>query len=123
MSAPNVGQLIDVLVSLPAQGYSNALSFVLFEWTKWHGEIQGAYQIKVSLTALATLLASGDPRLASIVVRGELIQQDTGLIVTRSRAKQGGRLERYSDVSLPVKVSMTSPFSHGCSEEYLSSLS
>lgn len=105
MSAPNVSQLIDALVYLSAQGHSNALSFVLFEWTKWHGEIQGAYQIKVSLTALATLLTSGDSRLASVIVQGELIQpQETGVIVTRSKAKQGGRLERYSNVSLPVKV-------------------
>ncbi|GAQ87921.1 Putative importin 9 [Klebsormidium nitens] len=105
MSAPNVSQLIDALVSLPAQGYSNALSFVLFEWTKWHGEIQGAYQIKVSLTALATLLASGDPRLGSVIVQGEQIQpEEGGVIMTRSRAKQGGRLERYSNVSLPVKL-------------------
>ena len=105
MSAPNVSALIDALVSLPAQGHSNALSFVLFEWTKWHGEIQGAYQIKVSLTALATLLASGDPRLASVIVQGEQIRpEDGGVIMTRSRAKQGGRLERYSNVSLPFKV-------------------
>jgi hypothetical protein len=36
------------------------------------GEIQGAYQLKVSTTALALLLASGHPSLASINVQGQL---------------------------------------------------
>lgn len=38
------------------------------------GEIQGSYQIKVSTTALALLLASGHPQLSLIYVQGHILK-------------------------------------------------
>lgn len=37
MSSPNVGQFIDLLVSIPAEGYDNSFSYVMSEWTKQQG--------------------------------------------------------------------------------------
>lgn len=39
MAAPNVGQLLDLLASVPAQGHENALSYVMSEWTMHQGEL------------------------------------------------------------------------------------
>lgn len=38
MSAPNVEQFIDLLVSIPAEGYDNAFAYVMSEWTKQQGK-------------------------------------------------------------------------------------
>lgn len=38
MSAPNVGQFIDLLISIPAEGHDNAFAYVMSEWTKQQGE-------------------------------------------------------------------------------------
>ncbi|KAF9590930.1 hypothetical protein IFM89_000475 [Coptis chinensis] len=74
MSAPNVEQFIDLLIRLPAEGYENSLAFIMSEWTKQQGEIQGSYQIKVTTTALAILLSTRHAELAKIHVRGYLIR-------------------------------------------------
>ena len=38
MSVPNVGQFIDLLISIPAEGYANSFAYVISEWTKQQGE-------------------------------------------------------------------------------------
>ena len=38
MSAPNVGQFIDLLISIPAEGHDNSFAYVMSEWTKQQGE-------------------------------------------------------------------------------------
>ena len=38
------------------------------------GEIQGSYQIKVTTTALALLLACGHPQLSQVYVQGHIIK-------------------------------------------------
>lgn len=38
MSAPNVEQVIDLLISIPADGYNNSLFYVMSEWTKQQGK-------------------------------------------------------------------------------------
>ena len=37
MSAPNIQQLIDLLVSIPAEGHDNAFVYLMSEWTKLQG--------------------------------------------------------------------------------------
>jgi hypothetical protein len=37
MSAPNVEQFIDLLISIPAEGYDNSFTYVMSEWTKQQG--------------------------------------------------------------------------------------
>ncbi|CAM6086065.1 unnamed protein product [Calypogeia fissa] len=99
MSSPNVGQFIDLLVTLPVD--YNALEFLMSQWTKHQGDIQGSYQIKVSTTALALLLASGHPSLGSITVQGHLKASSTG-VVTRARSKVTPNT--WTVMSLPAKL-------------------
>ncbi|KAF5184289.1 importin-9-like [Thalictrum thalictroides] len=73
MSVPNVEQFIDLLIRLPAEGYENSFAYVMSEWTKQQGEIQGSYQIKVTTSALAMLLSTRHAGLAKIHVQGHLI--------------------------------------------------
>ncbi|GER42263.1 importin [Striga asiatica] len=84
MSVPHVEQFVDLLVSIPAEG-----------------EIQGAYQIKVTTTALALLLLTRHVELWNVNVKGHLIKSDTG-ITTRSRAKT--LPDQWTVVPLPAKI-------------------
>lgn len=38
MSVPNVGQFIDLLISIPAEGHNNSFAYVMSEWAKQQGE-------------------------------------------------------------------------------------
>ncbi|CAA0827627.1 ARM repeat superfamily protein [Striga hermonthica] len=67
----------------------------------WSGEIQGAYQIKVTTTALALLLLTRHVELGNINVKGHLIKSDTG-ITTRSKAKK--LPDQWTVVPLPTKI-------------------
>ncbi|KAI5081597.1 hypothetical protein GOP47_0001340 [Adiantum capillus-veneris] len=102
MSAPDVGQLLNLLVSIPAKNSPNSLEYVMSEWTKHQGEMQGAYQIKVTTTALALILSSRHSELSKMHVQGRLIQLATSGIMTRSRAKEAP--EQWTLVPLPVKL-------------------
>ncbi|KAK4430148.1 Importin-9 [Sesamum alatum] len=84
LSAPHVEQFIDLLVSIPAEG-----------------EVQGAYQIKVTTTALALLLLTRHVELGNINVQGHLIKSEAG-ITTRSRAKL--RPDQWTLMPLPAKI-------------------
>eukprot|EP00850_Spirogloea_muscicola_P006749 SM000032S12133 [mRNA] locus=s32:671386:680543:- [translate_table: standard] len=102
MSAPAIGEFVTLLAAVSMEGQTSALSFVMSTWTHFQGDIQGAYQIKVSTTALALLLASGDPRLASVQVQGRLLESPMAGILTRSRAKLAP--VQWSSVALPSKI-------------------
>ncbi|KAL3699542.1 hypothetical protein R1sor_017564 [Riccia sorocarpa] len=99
MSAPNVAQFVDVVASLP--GDYDALEYLMSEWAKLQGDIQGSYQLKVSTTALALLLDCGHPQLSRISVQGHLLTNGTG-IVTRSRSKVAPI--QYTTMALPAKI-------------------
>ncbi|KAM4120045.1 hypothetical protein ACJW30_03G103900 [Castanea mollissima] len=101
MSSPNVEQFIDLLTSIPAEGYDNSFSYVMSEWTKQQGEIQGAYQIKVTTSALALLLSTRHAELAKTNVQGHLVKFAAG-ITTRSKAKLAP--DQWTMVSLPAKI-------------------
>lgn len=101
MSVPNVGQFIDLLISIPAEGHNNSFAYVMSEWAKQQGEIQGAYQIKVTTSALALLVSSRHNELAKIEVRGHLIKSCTG-ITTRSKAKSTP--DQWVMLPLPTKI-------------------
>ncbi|XP_028803455.1 importin-9 isoform X1 [Neltuma alba] len=101
MSAPNVGQFIDLLISIPAEGHDNSFAYVMSEWTKQQGEIQGAYQIKVTTSALALLLSSSHVELAKLSVPGHLIKSGVG-ITTRSKAKSAP--DQWIMLPLPTKI-------------------
>ncbi|TKY45430.1 Importin-9 protein [Spatholobus suberectus] len=101
MSVPNVGHFIDLLISIPAEGHDNSFAYVMLEWTKQQGEIQGAYQIKVTTSSLALLLTSRHSELAKTHVQGHLIKSGTG-ITTRSKAKSAP--DQWVMLPLPTKI-------------------
>ncbi|WJX57867.1 uridine/cytidine kinase [Trifolium repens] len=101
MSVPNVGQFIDLLISIPAEGHNNSFAYVMSEWAKQQGEIQGAYQIKVTTSALALLLNSKHSELEKIQVQGHLVKSATG-ITTRSKAKSTP--DQWVMLPLPTKI-------------------
>ncbi|KAL8533500.1 hypothetical protein ACS0TY_009778 [Phlomoides rotata] len=101
ISVPQVEQFIDLLVSIPAEGHQNSFAYVMFEWTRQQGEVQGAYQIKVMTTALALLLLTRHVELGNINVQGHLVKSEAG-IITRSRAKT--KPDQWTVVPLPAKI-------------------
>ncbi|CAN7077863.1 unnamed protein product [Brassica oleracea var. botrytis] len=101
MSFPNIDQFINLLVSVPADGHENSFAYVMTEWTKQQGEIQGAYQIKVTCSALALLLSTRHSEFAKVNVPGNRIQSNGG-ITTRSKAKSAP--EQWTIIPLPMKV-------------------
>ncbi|KAL6605786.1 hypothetical protein ACP70R_041439 [Stipagrostis hirtigluma subsp. patula] len=101
LSAPNVDQFINLLLSLPAQGYENSLVYIMSEWSQLQGEIQGAYQIKVTTTALALLISTRHPELSKVEVQGRLIKTSAG-ITTRSKAWVAP--DQWTKIPLPAKI-------------------
>ncbi|KAH6807190.1 ARM repeat superfamily protein [Perilla frutescens var. frutescens] len=101
MSVPHVEQFIDLLISIPAEGHRNSFACLMCEWTKHQGEVQGAYQIKVTTTALALLLLTRHAELGNVSVQGHLIKSQAG-ITTRSRAKM--MPDQWTETPLPAKI-------------------
>lgn len=101
MSFPNVEQFINLMIGVQAEGYQNAFVYVMSEWTKQQGEIQGSYQIKVTTSALALLLSTRHPELSNINVQGRLLKTMEG-ITTRSKAKSAP--DQWTIVPLPGKI-------------------
>ncbi|XP_047964130.1 importin-9 [Salvia hispanica] len=101
MSAPHVEQFIDLLVSVPAEGHRNSFVYLMCEWTKQQGEVQGSYQIKVTTTALALLLLTRHTELGNVNVQGYLIKSQAG-ITTRSRSKVVP--DQWTVMPLPAKI-------------------
>ncbi|CAH2033909.1 unnamed protein product [Thlaspi arvense] len=103
MSFPNVDQFINLLISVPAGGNENSFAYVMTEWTKQQGnrEIQGAYQIKVTSSALALLLSTRHSEFAKVNVPGTPIQSNGG-IKTRSKARSAP--EQWTIIPLPMKI-------------------
>ncbi|XP_059648675.1 uncharacterized protein LOC132294728 [Cornus florida] len=101
LSSPHVEQFINLLISVPAEGHDNAFVYLMSEWTKQQGEIQGAYQIKVTTTALALLLSTKHVELGKINVQGYLIKSTAG-ITTRSKAKLAP--DQWTLMPLPAKI-------------------
>ncbi|KAJ6429671.1 hypothetical protein OIU84_021134 [Salix udensis] len=100
MSLPHVEQFIDMLIGIPAEGYKNSFVYVMSEWTRQQGEIQGAYQIKVTASALALLLSTRHAELNKVNVQGHL--KSSAGITTRSKAKLAP--DQWTLVPLPVKI-------------------
>ncbi|GAV80225.1 IBN_N domain-containing protein [Cephalotus follicularis] len=101
MSAPSVEQFIDLLINIPAEGHDNSFYYVMSEWIKQQGEIQGAYQIKITTSALALLLSTRHTELAKINVQGHLIKSVSG-VTTRSKAKLAP--DQWTVMPLPAKI-------------------
>ena len=82
---------------------TTALEAALRCWVGFQGDVQGAFDIKITVTALALLLASerSAPALDAVVVRGEPVTVDVGDVPrTRSRARAAGP-ERFHPTPAP----------------------
>ncbi|CAN6236030.1 unnamed protein product [Urochloa humidicola] len=101
LSVPNVDQFINLLLSIPAQGYDNSLVYIMSVWSQLQGEIQGAYQIKVTTTALALLTSTRHPELSKVEVQGHLIKTNAG-VTTRSKARLAP--DQWTKIALPAKI-------------------
>ncbi|KAM7468419.1 hypothetical protein LguiB_015981 [Lonicera macranthoides] len=101
-SSNNVRAPIGRLTTLSR--YPTDFRFVSHEFSVQLGpirEIQGAYQIKVTTTALALLLSTRHAELGKINVQGHLIKSTSG-ITTRSKAKLAP--DQWTIMSLPAKM-------------------
>jgi len=49
---------------------ASTVAFVMGQWTQWQPDIQGSYEIKMSTTGLAKMMATGSPVLGQVTVRG-----------------------------------------------------
>ncbi|KAM0908834.1 hypothetical protein ACQ4PT_015180 [Festuca glaucescens] len=101
LSAPNVDQFVNLLLAIPAKGCGNSLAYIMSEWSQLQGEIQGAYQIKVTTTALAFLICTRHPELSRIEVNGHLVKTSAG-ITTRSKARVTP--DHWTKIPLPSKI-------------------
>ena len=102
------------LSSVPGPTGEAALAFVLREWVSRQHVFYGAYENKVSITALAEILRHGvnqnDVRLQEINVKGDLIipsasesNNGRGGAKTRSATRRLGP-EQYTNIPVLAKV-------------------
>jgi hypothetical protein len=86
---------------------ASALELVMRAWMGFQPDVQGAFDIKLTTSALALLLHTAHPALHAVGVRGELAVSSGGVVGsaprTRSRAKAAGP-EVYTVVPLPGKM-------------------
>lgn len=84
ISAPK--EVIDFLSQVSING-QNGLNVVLSKWLENSINFAGYAEIRQNVIALSTLYSLGDPRIQQIGVKGDLIQDNTGRIKTRSQAR------------------------------------
>ena len=68
--------------------------------------LAGYSDIRLNVVALTRLFELGDPRLNVIQCKGDMIvtAENSGRIMTRSRAKAAPQAEQYASVPVPVKI-------------------
>ncbi|AMD22662.1 HHL108Wp [Eremothecium sinecaudum] len=96
-------QTVDFLASLPLdnEGHS-ALQLIMPKWLESFEFIRGEKKIKENIVALSKIFFLDDPRVASIIVNGDLLPHDNDLIVTRSMAKK--MTDKYTQISVHEKI-------------------
>ncbi|KAK8251995.1 armadillo-type protein [Phyllosticta capitalensis] len=92
LSLVNAREVVDFLVQTEI-GQSNALQVVMAKWLENSINFVGYDEIRQK-----QLYDLGDPRLAQIMVKGDLIVPESSRIMTRSRAKQS----TYSPTKQPT---------------------
>ncbi|ETW01563.1 hypothetical protein, variant [Aphanomyces invadans] len=97
-----VKSILDALESL------GVLSFVVTTWIEHQDDFYGLYSMKVTLLALLKLLESQDPRVLSLVVKGEQLIEtgSTRSLRSSTKAQSGSRSQQiqYSQVSFATKL-------------------
>ena len=84
-------------------GEHNGLAVLMSVWTENQKDFTGRFDVNTAMVAMTKLLQSRDPRLESVMVRGERIvtQEEASTIRTRSRAKT--MVEQYTSVPTAAK--------------------
>jgi hypothetical protein len=88
------------LYNVCGKGFSGYFNLLLVKHL-FSGEIQSAYQIKVTTSALALLLSTRHSEFAKVNVPGSPIQSNGG-ITTRSKARSAP--EQWTIIPLPMKI-------------------
>ncbi|PIK58812.1 putative importin-9 [Apostichopus japonicus] len=101
-----ISAVLEFLYSVPGPTGKPALEFVLVEWVSRHVIFYGAYDSKVSITALSKLLqhsiATSDNRLDGIEVKGDQVFNENEGIRTRSKA--ANMPEHWTMIPIAVKI-------------------
>ncbi|KAF9145048.1 hypothetical protein BG015_012018 [Linnemannia schmuckeri] len=93
--------VVNFLDTVDVRG-KNGLQIVLTAWLLNHADFQGLYHQKVSAVALTKVFTSGDPRVAAIQIKGDMILTESSRRTTRSTARKAP--SQYTVVSAPVKI-------------------
>lgn len=93
--------VVDFLAGIDVGEY-NGLEFVMQTWMANSSTFAGYDEIRENVAALCHLYNLQDPRLAQIMVQGDLIVPESNRIMTRSQAKQNP--DQYTSVSVPMKI-------------------
>lgn len=93
--------VVDFLAGLTLGG-RNGLEVVLTSWLANTSYFSGYDEIRQNATALCYLYNLQDPRLAQIIVPGDLVIPTSSRIMTRSRAKQTP--DQYTMIPVPLKI-------------------
>ncbi|KAI5813349.1 armadillo-type protein [Pyronema omphalodes] len=83
-------------------GNRNGLEVVMSSWLANTSYFSGYEEIRQNIMALAHIYNLQDPRLAQIIVPGDLVIPTSTRIMTRSRAKQTP--DQYTMIPVPVKI-------------------
>ncbi|KAL5594106.1 hypothetical protein BROUX41_001154 [Berkeleyomyces rouxiae] len=83
-------------------GDHNGLEVVMSKWLENSSTFAGYDEIRNNVTALSNLYALNDPRLVQTMVKGDLITQSDGRIMTRSRAKKNP--DQYTLIPVTLKI-------------------
>ncbi|KAI9679369.1 MAG: hypothetical protein M1817_005391 [Caeruleum heppii] len=85
-----------------ANGEESGLQVVMSKWLENSSIFAGYEEIRQNVIALSKLYSLNDPRLAQIMVTGDLIVPQSDRIMTRSRTKQTP--DQYTIIPLPLKI-------------------
>ncbi|KAJ9667483.1 hypothetical protein H2201_002352 [Coniosporium apollinis] len=94
-------EVLDFLAQVQV-GSESGLQVVMSKWLENSVNFAGYDEIRQNVIALSKLYALQDPRLSSIMVKGDLIVPQSDRIMTRSRARQNP--DRYTIIPAPLKI-------------------
>lgn len=103
LSLTSASEVVTFLSDIQVNGESG-LQVVMSKWLENSVNFAGYDEIRQNVIALSKLYNLHDPRLAAVMVKGDLIinPSQAGRIMTRSRAKSNP--DQYTIVPAPIKI-------------------
>ncbi|OAA69529.1 Armadillo-type fold protein [Cordyceps fumosorosea ARSEF 2679] len=102
LSLNGAQDVVEFLSQIQINPNENGLQVVMSKWLENSVSFAGYDEIRQNVIALSKLFALNDSRLKNIIVKGDLVVDDDGMIKTRSRSKQ--RPDQYSPVPAQLKI-------------------